>query len=200
LLEAMEERQVTVFSRTFELPDPFFVIATQNPIDLDGTYPLPEAQLDRFLMRIGIGYPSPAVLRQILVDVGSQRRSDAAPAAGHLTPEQVLEMITYVYGVHVEPVVYAYVAAIVEATGTAADILVGASPRAALALLNAARAYAAVRGSAALTIDHVRVVAPHVLAHRLVLREPPAGDLSGAQTAVVAALVAALPTGKHTAE
>ena len=199
LLEAMEERQTTIFARTYPLPDPFFVIATQNPVDLDGTYPLPEAQLDRFLMRFDLGYPSSEVMLRILAEIGDRRRIDES-AATHARPvvtcAELVEMIRYVHRIPAAPIVRGYVIDLVDATRVADEVLLGASPRAALALLAAARAFAAGRGSDHVEIDHVHAVAAPVLAHRIVLRSPPATGLSGAQAEFVTKLVGNLPTPK----
>jgi MoxR-like ATPase len=204
LLEAMEERQVTIFSHTFALPDPFLVIATQNPIDLDGTFRLPEAQLDRFLMRFGLGQPDNATLQRILAEVGPRRRADEAvgprPVAD-VSPAQLLQMIRYCYRIPAGPAVHTYIAALVEATRPehSRAVLLGASPRAALALLAAARAHAAVQGGDYVDVEHVRAVAVPVLAHRIVLREPPPDRLSAAQDAFVAGLLEQVETPKRIA-
>jgi MoxR-like ATPase len=199
LLEAMEERQVTIFDETRRLPDPFFVIATQNPVELDGTYALPEAQLDRFLMRLELGYPDREVLRTIMEEVGSRRRVDESGAerpAALLTPAQLRQMIRYVNSVPVQPVVTGYIADLIEATRDPKRVVLGASPRAAIALLRAARAYAAGLGLPAAYIDHVKALAPYVLAHRIILREPPVTNLAEAQTDYIHELVRTVPTGK----
>jgi MoxR-like ATPase len=198
LLEAMEEHQVTTSDGTHVLPDPFFVIATQNPVDMDGTYPLPEAQLDRFLMRLTLDYPTSRTQVEILEAVGGKRRSHG-PIYGRprsdLDPPAILEMIDFVNGVHAGAAVLADIVAVVEATreGT----LLGASPRACIALLRAARAYAAVTGAPAVTIDHVRDLAVDVLAHRVMLAETTGDDLSAAQRDFVEHLVKTTPTGKQ---
>jgi MoxR-like ATPase len=200
LLEAMEERQVTIFDETRLLPDPFFVIATQNPVEMSGTYALPEAQLDRFLMRLELGYPDSDVFRTILDDVGRDRpgsatRTDNPPSP--LSPVHVLQMIDYAHRLPVATVVRDYIADIVEATRDPQRVTLGASPRAGLALLRAARAYAAGRGGTEVHSDHVRVLAPHVLAHRIVLCDPPMSDGSRAQFDFVRDVVDGVKTGKR---
>jgi MoxR-like ATPase len=200
LLEAMEERQVTIFDEIRPLPDPFFVIATQNPVELDGTYALPEAQLDRFLMRLELGYPDPQVLRTVLVEVGGRRRVDESRAAhppAALAPADLVQMIRHVNRVPAQPVVIKYIADLIDATRDPRRVVLGASPRAGIALLRAARVSAATQGVDAVHIDHVQALAPHVLAHRIILRDPPMTDVSAAQREFVADLVRAVPTGKQ---
>ncbi|MFI5842683.1 AAA family ATPase [Catenuloplanes sp. NPDC051500] len=170
LLQAMQERRVTTFRHDAPLPDPFMVIGTQNPQETLGTYPLPEAQLDRFLMRITLGYPDRDALRELLRRHG--RRPGPAEDGG-ITPEGLRVMIETARAVPVSDAVYDYVCAIVEATRTAPDIALGASPRASLDLLAAAKVQALARITGAedvyLRPDDVRAVAADVLAHRLVL-------------------------------
>jgi MoxR-like ATPase len=198
LLEAMEECQVTVFDRTRTLPDPFIVIATQNPVDMDGTYPLPEAQLDRFLMRLSIGYPATETQVDMLARLGGRRRG-RGPVNGRPAPvlgsAAVIEMIAYVNAVHAGPAVIAYIVALVEATRDPDRVLLGASPRACIALLHAARGYAAAGGATSVTVDHVRRLAPAVLAHRILLAEA-ATDPAAAQHRYVKELARDLPTPK----
>ncbi len=167
LLEAMEERQVTVEGETLPLPSPFLVLATQNPIELEGTFPLPEAQLDRFLLKLAIGYPS-AEEEDRMVERFEQTSplSDLVPVAG---PEDLSRMMAATARVHCEPVVRRYVIDLVRATRDHPALELGASPRAALALFRSARALAAVRGRPYLLPDDVKRVAPHVLPHRLIL-------------------------------
>jgi len=201
LLEAMEERQVTVFDRTWALPDPFFLIATQNPIDMDGTYPLPEAQLDRFLMRLHLGYPSPATQVDMLAKMAGRRRSPRSSAdrqSAVLDPAMLQEMIGYADDLPVGELVLADLVSLVEATRDPRRVRLGASPRACIALLRAARVHAAARGATAVAVNDVRDLAPHVLGHRLILAEAAAGDdVSADQDAFIAELVARLPTPKR---
>ncbi|GAA4450413.1 AAA family ATPase [Phytohabitans houttuyneae] len=201
LLEAMEERQVTIFDETRELPDPFFVIATQNPVDLDGTYALPEAQLDRFLMRLTLGYPDTDVFCTVLRDFGGRRRpgtsTGSEASATGFTPDHVLDMIHYAERLPAGEIVRRDIAAIVEATRDPDRALLGASPRAGLALLRAARAYAAARGHLEVHTDHVRVIAPDVLAHRIILRHPPVAEVADAQREYILDILRRTPTGKR---
>ncbi|GAA0915202.1 ATPase [Virgisporangium aurantiacum] len=201
LLEAMEERQATIFDETPRLPDPFFVIATQNPIDMDGTYSLPEAQLDRFLMRLELGYPDTDAFRAILDRIGADRpvpvQRTAQTAATGIDPAGLLEMIDHARTVPVTTEVRDYLAAIVEATRDQQRVLLGASPRAGLALLRAARVYAAARGAGSVHPDHVQALAGPVLAHRIVLADAPVVGVTRAQLDYVAEVVASVPTPKH---
>jgi MoxR-like ATPase len=169
LLEAMQEGQATVEGRTFELPAPFHVIATANPIEYEGTYPLPEAQLDRFLLRVSFGYPSQDEEWQVL-----QRRM--ARRAEAITLEPVLDAAglravqRVVEGIEVEESVGRYCVALVDATRFHQHLLVGASPRGALALLLVARAYALINHRDFVTPEDVKAVAVAALAHRVTLR------------------------------
>jgi MoxR-like ATPase len=167
LLEAMEERTVTVDGRTYELATPFMVIATQNPIELEGTYALPEAQRDRFLMRLSIGYPAPdAELEMLEVHGRGNRLATLEPVTD---AQSIADMIEVCKDVHAAPALRRYVIDLVRATRTHADVQLGASPRAALALLRAARAYAAVAGRDYVIPDDVKTLVPPVLSHRLIL-------------------------------
>lgn len=168
LLEAMQERQVTVEGKTYPLPEPFFVLATQNPVELEGTFPLPEAQLDRFLLRIRIGYPTEQEEERIL-DPG--RRGPAA-ANNDPDPEASLDLDglrAAVHEVRIEPPVRRYLVALARATRDHPDVAVGASPRAVEHLGDAVRAAALLDGRAFALPDDVKSMAPPVLAHRLVL-------------------------------
>ena len=169
LLEAMQERQVTIEGVTHPLAPPFLVLATQNPIEYEGTYPLPEAQLDRFLLRIGIGYPERDQEWEVL-----ERRLERAVDEVELEPvvgrEELLEMQRAVEHVHVDRSVGLYMVDLVAATRSANGIQVGASPRGSLALLKLSRCRAAVRGLDYVTPDDVKAVAVPALAHRLALR------------------------------
>jgi MoxR-like ATPase len=168
LLEAMEERQVTVEGTTYELPEPFMVIATQNPIEHEGTYPLPVSQLDRFLMRIHLGYPDPTAEVDLLVRHGvDDPLVDLGSVAG---PEQVLELRQRVNEVHCSEAVQRYIVDLANATRTHPSVLLGMSPRAALALQRAARAWAVLHGRDYVIPDDVKVLALPVIGHRLELR------------------------------
>jgi MoxR-like ATPase len=169
LLEAMQERQVTADGISHPLPRPFLVVATQNPIELDGTYPLPEAQLDRFLLRTTVGYPSTDDEWQ-LVARRLERGTDEVDLQGVVTPAELTAMQHSLETVHVDEVVGRYVVALCDATRQDDRIEVGASPRGTLALVKLARALAAVRGRDFVSPDDVKELAPAALAHRLVLR------------------------------
>jgi MoxR-like ATPase len=169
LLEAMQESQVTVEGQSFPLAQPFIVIATQNPIELEGTYPLPEAQLDRFLLRVGVGYPEPDAEREILRR-RRERRTDAASVPTIVTRPELLAMQEALEDVFVSDALERYIVALVAATRADARVTLGASPRGSLALLKLARAEAAIRGRDFVLPDDVKAVAVAALAHRLVLR------------------------------
>jgi len=169
LLEAMQEAQVTIEGQTFPLEQPFVVIATQNPIEMEGTYPLPEAQLDRFLLRVGIGYPEPEAEREILKR-RRERRTDAATVPTIATRAELLAMQGALEDVFVSEALERYIVAIAQATRSDPRVTLGASPRGSLALLKLARAEAAIRGRDFVLPDDVKAVAVAALAHRLVLR------------------------------
>jgi MoxR-like ATPase len=169
LLEAMQERQVTVDGQTHPLPRPFLVLATQNPVEYEGTYPLPEAQLDRFLMRVGLGYPAIADETEIL-HRRLARREDDVPLRGVIDADGLLDLQGAIEDVHVAPSLVDYLVRLVDATRGHPALLTGASPRGTLGLLKAARALAALGGREYATPDDVKWVAPGVLGHRLVLR------------------------------
>jgi MoxR-like ATPase len=169
LLEAMQERQVTTDGTTRPLEHPFLVLATQNPIEYDGTYPLPEAQLDRFLLRIGFGYPSAEAEWEMLAR-RLERRGDDVALSQVIDRRTLLEMQETVELVHVEPSVGRYVVELVGATRESSSVSVGASPRGSLALLKLARCRAALAGRDFVTPDDVKAVAVPALAHRLVLK------------------------------
>ncbi len=167
LLECMEERQVTIDTETYQLGVPFMVIATQNPIEHEGTYPLPEAQLDRFMMRIGIGYPSNEVEAEILATHGVRSTlNDIGPVADAMA---VREMIEQARQVHVSPPVRRYIVDLVEATRGHPDVYLGASPRASIMLLRAARAMAAADERDYVIPDDVKALATSVLSHRIIV-------------------------------
>ena len=165
LLECMEERQVTVDGATYRLEQPFMVIATQNPVEMEGTYPLPEAQRDRFMARISIGYPDPAAEYAMLEAHGSvSPLIDLRPVARAV---DVLALIAAVRRVHVSPSVRQYIIDLAGATRTSGALRLGASPRAALHLLRASRAWAALDDRNFVIPDDVQALAQPVLAHRL---------------------------------
>ncbi|HET7758792.1 MAG TPA: MoxR family ATPase [Gaiellaceae bacterium] len=169
LLEAMQERQVTIDGTTYPLAPPFLVLATQNPIEYEGTYPLPEAQLDRFLLRIGVGYPDRDEEWEVL-ERRLERQADEVELRAVVDREELLEMQRAVEDVHVERSVGLYMVDLVGATRTANGVQVGASPRGSLALLKLSRCRAAVHGRDYVIPDDVKAVAVPALAHRLALR------------------------------
>jgi len=169
LLEAMQESQVTVEGQSFPLSQPFLVIATQNPIELEGTYPLPEAQLDRFLMRVAVGYPEPEAEREIL-RIRRERRTDTAEVPTIVTRGELLAMQAALEDVFVSEALERYIVALAQATRADQRIGLGASPRGSLAVLKLARAHAAIRSRDFVLPDDVKAVAVAALAHRLVLR------------------------------
>jgi len=167
LLEVMEERQVTVDATSYPVPRPFMVIATQNPVDMDGTYQLPEAQLDRFLIRTAIGYPAiDAEVDMIFTHRLGTAHDQLTPV---LTPEHVSSMIAITNDVHVAPELARYAATLCQATRTLPQARLGASPRASLALVRAGRAHAVSIGSRYVAPEHIKAVAVPVLSHRLLL-------------------------------
>jgi len=168
LLESMGERQVTVDSRTLPLPRPFFVIATQNPIELEGTFPLPEAQMDRFLMRLEIGYPSGAEELRIMERFRKEDPLESlVPVA---EPDQVVQLQRMRSDILISDPVREYIVALVEATRSDGRLRFGASPRASLGLMRAAQSLAAVRGREFVLPDDVKDLFVPVVAHRLLLR------------------------------
>jgi MoxR-like ATPase len=172
LLEAMQERQVTIEGDRFELPLPFLVLATQNPIDLEGTYPLPEAQIDRFLVRVPMGYPSAREEAQMLRTHGVE-----APAVRALSsPQDVLQLQAIASRVHVDDDLHDYAVAITTFTRSHAKVALGASPRATLGLIQAAKAHALLAARSFVVPEDIRSVAPSVLSHRLVLIADAEGD------------------------
>ncbi len=190
LLEAMEECQVTVDSVSYPLGPPFMVIATQNPIELEGTYPLPEAQLDRFLMRIEMGYPS----RDAEVDILAADRDHAAAAdlGAIISSDELMDLSRAVAAVHVAPGVREYIVALVDATRRHPSLALGASPRGALGLQRAARTWAAASGRDFVLPDDVKRLAVPVLAHRLV--PTPDAELRGlGSQELIAELLASVP-------
>ncbi len=168
LLEAMEERQVTLENVTRRLESPFLVLATQNPIEYEGTYPLPEAQLDRFLVRITIGYPSEDAEREILLE-RSRRRRERIELAPVCDRDTLRAMQAAIEEVHVAPPLAEYAVAIARATRDSPQLAVGASPRGSLALMKLARARAAYLGRDFATPDDIKAVSIPALAHRLML-------------------------------
>jgi MoxR-like ATPase len=191
LLEAMEERQVTVDTQTYRLPRPFMVIATQNPIELEGTYPLPEAQLDRFLMRIPMGYPGRDAELAILETHG-ERAIAVDDLGAVVSAADVADAATAVTTVFLAPELRAYIVDLVTATRHHPDLVLGASPRASLALQRAARALAASFGRTFVIPDDVKRVMPAVIEHRLILT-PDAQLRGGSASDVVRAVLGSVP-------
>jgi MoxR-like ATPase len=169
LLEAMQERQVTVDGETRKLEAPFLVIATQNPIEFEGTYPLPEAQLDRFLIRLRIGYPL-AEDEARMLEQRVERREDAVAIRPVIDRSGFLEMQRALEGIHVSRAVMRYIVALVTATRSNAQLQVGSSPRGALALVKLARGWAALDGRDYVLPDDIKAVAVPALAHRVSLK------------------------------
>jgi MoxR-like ATPase len=190
LLECMEERQVTVDGATYQLEPPFMVIATQNPVEMEGTYPLPEAQRDRFTARIAIGYPDPGAELAMIDSHGSASPLDDLKPAAHAS--DVRALVAAVHGVHVAPQIKQYVIDLVNATRQSPELRLGASPRAALHLYRAAKAYAALDGRDFVIPDDLQALAIPVLAHRLL---PTAEAMVGRQLPekVLAKIVERLP-------
>jgi MoxR-like ATPase len=190
LLEAMQEHQVTMDGVTRPLPRPFIVMATQNPIELEGTFPLPEAQVDRFLLRIAIGYPSQAEENAILERF---RFTDPLPQLTAVTsPQELNQMQEERRQVQVEDSLRDYVVRIARATRQNADIELGASPRAALGLYQSAQAWAAIHGRGFVLPDDIKCMAPAVLCHRLMVS--PQAQLRGRRSEeLIADIVAAVP-------
>lgn len=167
LLEAMQERQITVDGVTEALPRPFIVLATQNPVELEGTFPLPEAELDRFLVRVKLGYPSESEEADILLRFQDDNPLDELPPV--LSEASLLDMQRLLSTVHCEESLRIYVVRLCQATRGQETVELGASPRATLSLYWAARAYAAIHGNDYVTPDDVKHMAPYVLSHRIVL-------------------------------
>ena len=167
LLESMEERQVTVDDRTYPMPEPFLILATQNPIEYEGTFPLPEAQLDRFLMRISLGHPEPA--EEIRILDAQQFVHPLETLEQVVEAEELLAAQEEVKGVHVDPLIKEYIVAVVNATRDYPDVYLGASPRGSLGLHKTGQALAAVRGRDYVVPDDIKVLAEPVLAHRLIV-------------------------------
>ena len=194
LLEAMEERSVTIDGTTYELPAPFLVCATQNPVEFEGTYPLPEAQLDRFLVRVRTGYPSPADERALIARAVAgfdARNLDAMGVNAVVDAPELLAAQRAVRTIHVAESLQGYVYDIIAATRSSADVALGASPRAALGLIVATQSAAYLDGRSFATPDDVKDVAPLVLAHRIIVR--PEAELDGTSAdAVIAQILASV--------
>ena len=192
LLEAMQEYQVTIDGVSHPVPRPFLVIATQNPIEYEGTYPLPEAQLDRFLIRMDIGYPSPAAEWEIIRD-RAERGTDEVELNPVMDAARLRAMQEAVERIHIEEDVGRYIVALVTATRTHDQVLVGASPRGSLAIMKMARARALLAGRDFVTPDDVKAIAVPALSHRLILR-PEAWVRDVTAVAVIEELLGKVPT------
>jgi len=197
LLEAMQERQVTIGGTTYPLPEPFLVLATQNPIEQEGTYPLPEAQLDRFLFKVKVDYPSRLEEREVLIRMSA---GEPIPVDRVLEPSAILAARKSIAGIHLDQRLVDYIVDLVRATRTPAAvgldtltplIAFGASPRASISLAQASRAYAFLQGRTFVVPEDIRALAPDVLRHRLVLTfEAEAEDVTS--DGVIAQLLSAV--------
>jgi MoxR-like ATPase len=183
----MEEQQVSVDGRTHALPQPFFVIATQNPSEQLGTYPLPESQLDRFLMCLSLGYPDAAAERELLL--GQDSREAIRELQAVMTPEELVRAQVVVRGIHASPALLDYLQALIAATRSGQWFVEGLSPRAGLAVLRAARARALLEQRDYVSPDDVQAILPQTIAHRL---RPRAGAGRGAREQV-RAMIEAVP-------
>lgn len=167
LLEAMEEKHITVDGEGYELPKPFLLLATQNPIDFEGTYTLPEAQLDRFMIKLSLGYPDEKMEHRMVTSQMVTSPLDTITPVANI--EEVMEMQEAVRNVHVENSVISYLTAITRATRSHPAIYLGASPRATLALVHASQAYAYLSGRAYVIPDDIKYLAPYILHHRMII-------------------------------
>ncbi len=175
LLEAMQEQQVTIDGVTHDLPRPFLVLATQNPIEYEGTFPLPEAQLDRFLMRLSLGYPAHIEERQILTNLW--REHPITKIGKVVDGHDLLALQKEIWEVNVDITLQDYIVELAEATRNHPDLLLGVSPRGTLALLKSAQAFAAIRGRDYVIPEDIKTLVPLTLAHRLILK--PDAELRG---------------------
>jgi MoxR-like ATPase len=191
LLEAMQEYQVTLEGETMKLPRPFVVMATQNPIEYEGTFPLPEAQLDRFLVKLAVGYPSPDDEQEILRR-RRERRRDEFDLDQVTDADELLAMRRAIEEVHVDPDLERYIVAVVTETRDRWQVAVGASPRGSLALLKLSRAWAAMRGRDYVLPDDVKMFVEPALVHRLIL-EPDLWMKRHAAEEVLAEVLRAVP-------
>ena len=180
LLEAMQEQQVTIEGDTLPLPSPFMVLATQNPIELEGTYPLPEAQVDRFLFKLHVDYPSDAEEVEILRRRHQPQDTEVEPVAD---PPTIIQMRTTTKRIFIEPYIMNYIRDIVVRTRNDPQILIGGSPRASLVLLEASKVHAALNGRDYVTPDDVKSLVHHTLNHRLILK--PEAELEGTSVQAV---------------
>jgi MoxR-like ATPase len=184
LLEAMQEYQVTLEGETLSLPDPFIVIATQNPIEYEGTFPLPEAQLDRFMVKLSIGYPDPEEEAEILKR-RAERKRDVVALQPMISPETFLSMRAAVEDVYVDPDVRRYMVSLAAKTRSHRQVAVGVSPRGSLALLKLSRAWAAIQGRGFVVPDDIKQFIQPALAHRIIL-DPSLWDTKRSENTVLA--------------
>jgi MoxR-like ATPase len=191
LLEAMQERQVTVEGETMKLPEPFIVIATQNPIEYEGTFPLPEAQLDRFLIKLSVGYPTPEEEKE-MVQRRRKRKQDDQSLRVVASAEDLLEMQRQVEEVFVHEDIEQYLVDLTARTRTHAQVAVGASPRGTLALLKLSRAWAAMQGRSFVLPDDVKRFVKPALYHRLILR-PELWSISSAGDRILTEVLQSVP-------
>ncbi|PZP51568.1 MAG: magnesium chelatase [Pseudopedobacter saltans] len=183
LFEVMEERQISYDGTTYPMQNPFFVLATQNPIEQEGTYRLPEAQLDRFLFKIDVGYPTLEEEVNILQKSQSGITTDLSAVTSVLSAQQVIEAQKIVQQIHIEEKVLQYIASLIYATRNNKSLYLGASPRASVAVLNSSKAIAAMRGRDFVTPDDIVYVLPSVLGHRIILT--PEKEMEGGTPAQV---------------
>jgi MoxR-like ATPase len=191
LLEAMEERQISADVTTYRLPEPFFVVATQNPHEQLGTYALPESQLDRFLMRVTLGYPDATHERELLRS--GERREMLPQIAAALTPDIVIRIQNHVRSVYVSDSVLDYAQALIARTRDRMDLKLGLSPRAGHGLIRAAQAWTYIAGRRAVLPDDVQAVLPAVAGHRLERRESSTGGSNAAGLSIATELIKAVP-------
>lgn len=198
LLEGMEEAAVTVDGETIEIPKPFFVMATQNPIEYEGTYPLPEAQLDRFLLKLKMGYPD--ILDEIEVLRRAESTKPIETLASVVTLEELIHLQQEVKQIHVDDLVKQYIVTLAQATREHPYVYLGASPRGSIALMKAAQAYTLLKGRTFVTPDDIQYLAPFVFAHRLILKPEARYDNVSAEDIVGRIVLnTAVPTRKSEA-
>jgi MoxR-like ATPase len=181
LLESMQEQQVTIEGVTYPLPRPFLVIATQNPIEYEGTFPLPEAQLDRFLMKLNVGYPSHVDERRLLTRLSHEHPINQLNSV--VEGNQLIDYQRKVWDIFIEDSLQEYIIQLVDATRNHRDLLLGASPRASLSLFKASQAYAAVQGRDHVIPDDIQKLVPFILGHRLIVS--PEAQLRGRTTPMI---------------
>jgi MoxR-like ATPase len=191
LLEAMQEYQVTLEGETLPLPDPFIVIATQNPIEYEGTFPLPEAQLDRFMVKLSIGYPTVEEEDEILKR-RAERKKDVVALQAIISPETFLAMRATVEGVYVDADVRRYMVDLAAKSRSHRQVSVGVSPRGSLALLKLTRAWAAIQGRNYVIPDDIKQFIQPALSHRIIL-EPSLWDIKKSENTVIAEVTQSVP-------